>query len=337
MRMLKIQLMVLFTFLLINDRERLHQLVWVVALSIGFFGIKGGAFTIATGGSFRVWGPPGSFIEGNNEIALALIMVLPLMRFLQLHAKNKWVRRGLLLSIALCGAAIIASYSRGAFLALGVIVISMWWKGKNKLLLGSIGAVVLVIGLSFMPQSYFDRIGSIQNYEQDESTMGRFNAWQFAFNLAVDRPLTGGGFDTFTPQLFYRYAPNPTDFHDAHSIYCEILGELGFIGLFLFLGLWISAYLIAGKINRSCQPIEELAWARDLSSMLQVSILGYAAGGAFLGLAYFDLPYHILAMIAVLQGLVATELSKIKSESVGISPNSRSFSHVQTRPSLRKN
>ena len=51
-------------------------MAWVMALSIGFFGVKGGIFTVVGGGENMVWGPPGSFIEGNNELALALIMVL---------------------------------------------------------------------------------------------------------------------------------------------------------------------------------------------------------------------------------------------------------------------
>ncbi len=33
--------------------------------------------------------------------------------------------------------------------------------------------------------------------------------------------------------------------------------------------------------------------------MCQVSLVGYAVGGAFLSLAYFDLPYNILIMIVV--------------------------------------
>ena len=36
-----------------------------------------------------MWGPPDSFIEGNNELALALVMTIPLMRFLQLQVKAR--------------------------------------------------------------------------------------------------------------------------------------------------------------------------------------------------------------------------------------------------------
>ena len=91
----KIQLMTFLILLLINTRERIEQLVWVIVGSLGFYGIKGGIFTVLTGGGNRVWGPPGSFIEGNNEIGLALIMLIPLMRYLQLHATAQWLKKGL--------------------------------------------------------------------------------------------------------------------------------------------------------------------------------------------------------------------------------------------------
>jgi len=33
--------------------------------------------------------------------------------------------------------------------------------------------------------------------------------------------------------------------------------------------------------------------------MIQVSLIGYAAGGAFLGMAYFDLPYHLVIILVL--------------------------------------
>ncbi len=303
-RTLKIQLMVLITFLLITDRQKLHILVWVVALSIGFFGIKGGVFALATGLSYRVWGPPGSFIEGNNELALALIMVLPLFRYLQLNTDHKWIKRGLALAMILTAASIVASYSRGAFLAGAAMGFMLWLKSRNKLPIALATLVLIGVGINFVPDKWFERMSTIETYEEDASAMGRINAWHFAWNLAKDRPLTGGGFDTFTPELFWKYAPEPSNFHDAHSIYFEILAEQGFVGLFLFLLLWGTTYFICGSIVRRCKRREDLYWARDLAAMLQVSIVGYAVGGAFLGLAYFDLPYHLLAMTAVLHHLV---------------------------------
>jgi len=308
----KIQLMVFVTLVLIRSRERIHMLIWVIALSLAFFGIKGGIFTVLTGGQNMVLGPPGSFIEGNTEIALALIMTLPLLRYLQLNTNNKLLRHALMVAMILTSLSIIGSYSRGAFLAGAAMAALLWIKSRQKFWLAIMLLVSLPVMLGMMPDKWFDKMGTIQTYEEDASAMGRINAWWFAFNLANDNPITGGGFDTFDRDLFLIYAPEPEDFHDAHSIYFEMLGEQGYIGLGLFLVLILVTWRTGSRIIHSVHGREDLKWASDLASMIQVSLTGYLVGGAFLGLAYFDLFYHLVALI-VLTRLSVNEQLKVDS------------------------
>jgi probable O-glycosylation ligase (exosortase A-associated) len=163
-----------------------------------------------------------------------------------------------------------------------------------------------------MPDEFYERMDTIKTYNQDASAMGRINAWTFAWNLALDRPIVGGGFNTFDPELFKQYAPNPLDFHDAHSIYFEMLAEHGFVGLGLFIALFVAAFRNAGWLRRQAQDRPDLRWAGDLGSMVQVCIAGYAVGGAFLGLAYFDLPYHFVAFVVLARLFVERELADTK-------------------------
>lgn len=294
----KIQLMVFITAILINERQRIDWLVWVIALSIGFYGIKGGIFTIAHGGSYRVQGPGGSFIEGNNELALALIMVAPLIRYLHLQATRKWVKIGLASALVLTIISAIGSQSRGALLAALSMGLFLWLKSRNKATTGFYGLIAILIIAAVMPQAWYDRMNTIQTYQQDASALGRINAWYTAVAVAKDR-ITGGGLDMFKPQTFRRYAPDPTDVHDVHSIYFEVLGEQGFIGLSMFLLLGLFTWLSANRIIRTCKNDPERKWAADLAAMIQVGLIGYATGGAFLGLAFFDLPYHFIILIVV--------------------------------------
>lgn len=141
-------------------------------------------------------------------------------------------------------------------------------------------------------------MGTISTYQDDSSAMGRINAWWMTYNLANSR-FTGGGFESYTPETFAAYAPNPTDLHVAHSIYFSVLGEHGYVGLFLFLLLWWLAFQTAGKIRKEALARKQTHWAFYLAGMCQVSLVGYAVGGAFLSLAYFDLPYNILVMLVV--------------------------------------
>ncbi len=308
-KVVKVQLMTFVTMMLIQNRKRLHWLVWVIAGSVGFFGVKGGLFTIMTGGHYMVLGPPHSFMPGNTEIGLALSMTLPLFRYLQLSATNKWVRRGLGAAMALTGIAIIGTYSRGAFLAGGVMGVMLLAKSRKRALIGLGLLAVAATMYHFMPEKYFHKMDTIETYKQDRSALGRINAWWFAFHLANARPITGGGFETFTPELFKKYAPEPDNYHDSHSIYFEILGEHGYPGLAIFLTIGILAWRYGSWTVRQCRDRPDLKWAGDLAAMLQVSLAAYAVGGAFLGLAYFDLAWYLIALQVVTRVIVERTLT----------------------------
>jgi len=305
-QVVKIQLMAFVTIMLMKSREKLNALVWVIVLSIGFYGVKGGIFAIQTGMNYKVWGP-GGFIQGNNELALALIIILPLIRYLQLNDARKWMRNLLGVAMGLIAVSIIASYSRGAFLAGSVMALALLSQTRKRglVLLGVLLVIPVVLFLA--PEQWTARMAGIQSFENDGSAMGRINAWGFAYNLAMDRPFVGGGFDSFTEVLFRTYAPDPADFHDSHSIYFGVLGEHGFVGLGLFLALGLVAFSTNGWIKRRTKDSEATHWAFDLASMIRVSLVGYAAGGAFLGLQYFDLVYHLIAITILLKLLVQRE------------------------------
>ncbi len=300
----KINLMSLLTLLVMQNRERVHLLVWVIVVSLGFYGIKGGVFAILTGGQYMVFGPDRSFIMDNTALGLALIMTLPLMRYLQLEAEQRWLKLGLGIGMALMCVAILSTQSRGAFLGLAAMGVYFVMKSPNRKW-AILAAVLLAPALyTFMPQSWHDRMATIQNYEQDGSAMGRINAWGFAYNLAKDRPIVGGGFRVFDREFFQIWAPDPESFADSHSIYFEVLGEQGFVGLALFLLLGVVVMLCARRVIRRARGDPQLTWARNLAAMIQVSLVGYAVSGAFLGLAYFDLVYQLIAILVIVDVLV---------------------------------
>jgi probable O-glycosylation ligase (exosortase A-associated) len=309
-RTIKIQLMIFITLLVMHGRFRINAFVWVMVVSLGFYGVKGGVFTVLTGGQYRVMGPWDTFITDNNTLALALIMTLPLIRYLAVTATQKYVRIGLLVAMGFTAMAVISSHSRGAFLAGGTILLFLILKSQRKLQFAMVAAVIVPIMLLSMPDQYFERMETIKEYDQDASAMGRINAWWFAFNYAKDHPLTGGGFGVFSEEMFLAYAPNPLQFHDAHSIYFEVLGEQGFVGLGLFLLLGLLSLRTCTWIIKSVDGRDDLGWARELAAMLQVALIGYATGGAFLGLAYFDYYYDLVATIILLQYHVRQKLTE---------------------------
>ncbi|WP_082532570.1 putative O-glycosylation ligase, exosortase A system-associated [Pelomonas sp. Root1237] len=297
-RVMKIDLMILVTMVLLHSKRHMMLLTWVLVASIGFFGVKGGAFTVLTGGSYKVWGPENTYIEGNNEIALAIVIVIPLMRFLQMQMKAKWAKTTMTICMVLMAMAALGSHSRGALLAIAAMALVLWWRGKNKMV-GAVTMVVVAVALlSLMPAEWWERMNTIKTYQQDESAMGRINAWGMAWNLAKSN-FFGGGFMIWTGVIFAVYGPDPNDVHAAHSIYFMVLGEQGFVGLFIFLALFTMGWFTAGTLRTKARGKPETQWLSDLGGMLQVSLAGYAVGGAFLSLSYWDLPYNVLVLAVV--------------------------------------
>ncbi|MCB1976486.1 MAG: putative O-glycosylation ligase, exosortase A system-associated [Nitrosomonas sp.] len=313
-KVFKIQLMTFISLWALTDREKIHIFVWIIFISIGFFGFKGGIFTLMTGGAYHVLGP-GGFIGGNTEIGLALVMVMPLAWYLYLHSHNKWVRYGLLLSMALISIGILGTQSRGAFLAIIAVSFFLWLKSRRKGIIFVALMLLSPVFYMFMPQSWHDRMATIGTYKEDESAMARLKSWEFGYKMALDRPLTGGGFESHTVENYIRYVPHQVEsgeatFHDYHSIYFEVLAEHGFVGLFIFLMLFLQYWRTANKVIKITKNSEQNKWALDLAAMLQVSFVGYTVGGAFLGLAYFDLFYHYLVILILVLKLLEEQAEK---------------------------
>lgn len=302
-RVMKTLLMIFISIAALNTEKDLKRFVVVVALSLGIFGLKGGLFTVLSGGNFRVYGPSGSYIEENNSMALALVTVLPLIWYLRSLVTNKYLVAAVIAVVAFTAFAAMGSYSRGALVGGAAMLFFLWLHSAKKLQTALILIVLGVAIAAVMPSQWFARMDTINEYKEDGSAMGRINAWRFAINVASDN-LFGGGYNVFSARMFAIYAPNPQDYHVAHSIYFQVLGDHGFIGLAMFITLLLLTWRCGSRIVKQCKDNAEMKWAADLARMCQVSLIGYAVSGAFLSLAYFDLYYDIIVILVVLEKIV---------------------------------
>jgi probable O-glycosylation ligase (exosortase A-associated) len=328
-RILKIQAITALTLMLMTDKRRIDMLVWVITMSIGFYSIKGGFFTLLTGGGYRVWGPASSMIMDNNHLALATLMILPLMYYLYATAKNKWVKYVLQFSLLTSFLAVLGSQSRGALLAIICVIGYFWLGSKTKLLSGLAIAILAFVGFIFMPQSWHDRMDTIANYEQDESAMSRIYAWKYSINVANDR-ITGGGLNSWSAATYSVYSPDAPFVIVAHSIYFNVLADHGWLGLILYLAILILTWSNLSKVSRAAK--EHDPDTALLARMLKVSFVAYLTGGAFLSLSYFDLPWHIVA-IAVLLRTYCTPQEVLGKRQY--SPGSREGADIERRVALR--
>ena len=243
-RTIKTLLLAVAIITIATNKARSQAIVWGTVLSLAYFGVKGGGFVLLTGGRHHVYGPDNSMISDNNALGLALVMVLPLINYLRETSEKAWVRICLLGAMGLTLVAIIGTYSRGALLALGVAGAAYAIKSRSGIIPLVLGGLVVLALPSLVPSEWFDRMHSINSYDSDSSFEGRVEAWRTSVNLARER-VTGGGFSSVNLDWVAQHFESPGSLRvgrAAHSIYFEVLGDHGFLGLALFLMLLAAAW-----------------------------------------------------------------------------------------------
>jgi len=305
----KVILMAMLTAAMVNTWFRFRWLLLAIAGSLGFLVAKSIPFMIVSGGASRIYGPAGSMLADNNDMGLALNMTLPFFFFLaqtETDKRIKWVMAILFLATI---PAVFFTYSRGALVGMAVIVTLMVMRLRQRLILIPVLLLGVVFAVYFTPEKWQERMDfRREGAVMDTSAMERLSAWEFSWKLALDHPLAGGGFEAFTQSLYMIYEPQVHEAYGPHSIYFGVLAEHGFSGLFLYLTLIGSCFLSLRKIRKYGQYWEN-ELAASYASMLQLSLIAFLVTGAFLGRAYFDYFFTLVACVVIL-----TRLCKMEAE-----------------------
>jgi putative inorganic carbon (hco3(-)) transporter len=310
----KMMVMTVLTIYLVSSKTKLKYLLIVTAFSFGLLALKGTIFGILTGGQFRVWGPPNSFVADNNDFGLALNMSVPMLFFLARDEENRKLKIIFRVTFFCCAAAVLLTYSRGALLGLTAIMATLALKSRHKLLSAFLILMAIFLVISFAPTAWMARMQAFLGGTLDASAQERLTSWAFAWNLAKHYPITGAGFECFTPNLFAMYSlRDPRTWlagHTSsgpHSIYFQVMAEQGFVGLAAFLGLMVSCIMSARRLRKRVARNLSLGWMVSYSNIVEVSIIGYMVSGAFLGRAYFDLFWQIVGILITLKILYKQE------------------------------
>lgn len=305
---------------LMTSKDRITALLYAAVLSLGFHGVVAGAKFIASGGASHMYGPGSSIIGDNNHFALAMIVLIPITFYLYRQSTHRLLKLALIGTILLALATIMGTSSRGGLLGIVAVGGLAFMRSPNKFRNALIVTPLVVAALAFAPEQWSNRMDTIAEAGQDNSFMGRVIAWKQSTLIALDHPVFGGGFYAVQDfAIWMKYAqdfhkldfiptdqPNPVRAFAAHSIYFQTLGDLGFVGLGIFLAILITSWRNASATIRATRDRPEWHWARDLARALQYSLFAYAISGAALNMAYFDFIYMIFALLVALRRLVTT-------------------------------
>ena len=325
--MAKTILLCLFMPLFITNRNRVNIYVMLIAGAVCFHGLLDGLKFISSGGNHNASGIPK--FGDNNHYAMVLLMAIPLLMYIFRYASAKSLRLVASICLLLTFFAVLATQSRGSLITLTVIGLWLIFMSKRKLMGLFIAAMLVILTLQFAPTHWFERMDTIKTADEDRSFMGRVTAWKRASAIALENPVLGGGYHAGQGISIYeqfRHKQGLLGFVDTpdtgyaaatHSIYFEILGDLGFVGLLIFLAALASVFYNRRRILRrvTADPAR-LEWAADLSNFIAAGIIAYMVGGAALSAAYFELPYYLIMLMQVLWHVVDQPQEDIAQEKV---------------------
>jgi probable O-glycosylation ligase (exosortase A-associated) len=302
----KIVAVSLFTTAVVNTKERLRVLVWIIALSLGFFGVKSGIWGLSTLGSRAIIRGPGGMLADNNDFSLALSMAVPMLYYLGWSERRPEIRKVFWIALPLTVITVGLTHSRGGFLSVSAAIACLVWRSRNRLLGILVGFLVAVTALLAAPQDYKDRLATMLEPSKEGSAASRLKAWGIASRMAMDNPVLGVGMYRF--QLHYRQYDPTFQYGDevivAHSSYFQIWAECGTPALLLYFGLILGSFHTCWRVRAEAKRRYHSSWMIDYASMFEASLVAFVVGSAFLNRAHFDLFYHWVSIVIAF-GIIA--------------------------------
>jgi probable O-glycosylation ligase (exosortase A-associated) len=298
---IKMILGLLLVPLLIRTVQDLKVLTLLVAGSLGFIGLKYGVFGVVHGGVELASGY-GPVLADNNFVALALAMACPICWFARGLTDSKWIKLMLLAMAGGCIPGVIMTNSRGGALSLGVGMLLIFLRSRNKLVPVLLIAVCLAGSVYLVQEMFVSRMSTLQDYEDEASAASRLWHLKAALRMSLDYPIFGVGFGGINyAVLSTRYDSMVDGAHVAHNSYAQMLVDSGPIAFLLYVSALFGSILFLGRSAKSLKTTHpEL---EPLPRALQSGLIVFAFGSTFYSCQRIDLPYLLILMAGVWQEL----------------------------------
>jgi probable O-glycosylation ligase (exosortase A-associated) len=296
----------LFIPFVIRSRNQIEAFVQVYVFSLAANVVTFGAKTLITGGGYsRSLGLASGnklMTEGAN-LAMASLVMIPFILFLMKHGriypKTWWVACGYIGLAILALATTIGTHERTGLVGMLVLGATVWWYTRYKIRMGVVCLAAAAIIAYAAPASWYERMSTISTEASDQSSQVRLLVWKWTLNYVKSHPL-GGGFEVYHIDEISSVNEDGTGFTQTgrafHSAYFEMLGEHGWPGLFLFLGIIAAAFMALRQASRIARNNPEHAWVSDLSRALRCCLFINMACGAFIEIGFQPIIWYLIAL-----------------------------------------
>ncbi len=266
-----------------------------------------------------------AFFANASDFGVAMCVVLPLALYLVKSVRSKILKSIALVIFAFFALSILTCGSRGAAVALLMMVLVYWIKSPKKILSGLLIVIFIFSFWSLSSQPWRERLFSAFRYEEDTTASIRLDLWKAGIDMTLDHPLMGVGMNNFPYQYANKYSPEARKvFWAPHNIFIQASSELGVGGLLCLILCLFYIFKENKKIRHISQDAEfaqkkyllENEWMVNFSHALDLSLIGYIISGLFLTVLYYPHLYILMAMSVSLKNIV---LERRKAEDAGIS------------------
>lgn len=296
---IKTLLFAAFIPLVIRSRIQIEAFlqIWLFGFAINF--LPPGLKALISGSSYGrdlSISDAGS-LSGDARLAMIALMLVPIMLFLHRHTKilpRHWLTSVMYLTmIVIAGGATYGTYERTGLVVAAVLAALLWLRSRHKVLVGAALVAATLIGANLAPADWLDRMDTITSSTSAET--GRVQVWLWTFNYVLEHPL-GGGFEVYEINQLGEMPDGRRWSVAYHNDFFEVLGEQGWPGLAIFVGLISTSIIYLRGAARRARRIPDLAWCSDLAAALQMALVLQLTGGSFIAMGFHPPLYMVFAL-----------------------------------------
>jgi probable O-glycosylation ligase (exosortase A-associated) len=250
------------------------------------------------GGAFgRIGGPSspsglGGTYEDENLFATLFVALVPFLWYFGWLTRRKWVRGVLWTIIPFAWHAVFLTGSRGGLLALVATLLLMVVRFKRRFLALGVAVAFVIAFVLQAGNTMWERSGTIDDYQDDSSAVGRLEAWDAAMRMMLAHPFTGVG-----PGAFIRAFPGYSEAvpRAAHNTLFQFGAEYGPVAALAFVSLIVSSlWALRRNGKRLASQGNETGSLYLLNEAILTAMLGVTVCAMFLTLQLFELLYFLV-------------------------------------------
>ena len=288
----------------VNTPLRLKGLMWL-GLAVGAF-LSVGAINdyrvgrLALEGA-RVAGLVGGMFGNPNDLALHLVMMIPLAVGLLLSTRNVLAKPLYALCALVMVGGVMASFSRGGFLGLlGACAVLAWKLGRRNrfLMIILVGAFIVAL-VALAPGEYTSRLGTIGSVEGDASSSSRKDLLVRSIMVAIANPVFGVGMGNFHIVSIRELV--------SHNSYTQVASEMGIAAMVIYIMFLVVPLRRLRAIEQATFATRKGSRLYYLSVALQASLVAFMISSFFGSVAYQFYLYYLVGYAICLRRLYEAE------------------------------